>query len=472
MPPAALSRNECPKHVRAESGLTPASPRAPGRAVRASARLLAGAGCALLALGAPAARANPFELYGFTPRATALGGASVALGDDLGASFYNPAGLLGHTKTEFGIGFADTVSDLHIDRSSTTSTVPNGFVDAAPRFELGLIFPLGGAILKDRVVIGISGGHPLGSLVRVQTIDQSRPQFYMYQSKPQRFALAGSIGIKIIDGLSIGGGVQITAQQIGTVHFALDVAARRFTAREITVDLKTVPTGIAGILIQPANWLNIGLSWRQESSLYFEQPTDIDLGDIGDLKLGVNGIAQYWPHVFSGGFTVKPTSKLLVSAQVDYLLWHRAPQDQVQVTITPSGPVLDGLGLSSVLGFGSQDAHPQFANIFIPRLGVEYAAREWLTVRGGAWLRPAVTPDQIGTTNYLDNFTESVSAGVTFRFKDPLEVFSDPVAFDVAGAFMHANERVSQKTQQLDPTGSYSFGGNLVTMSAMLRYLY
>ena len=436
------------------------------------ARALGCAACALLALAAPKARANPFELFGFTPRATALGGASVALGDDLGASFYNPAGLLGHTKTEFGIGFADTVSNLHVDRSSPSSTVPNGFVDAAPRFELGLIFPLGGAILKDRVVIGISGGHPLGSLVRVQTIDQSRPQFYMYQSKPQRFALAGSIGIRIVDGLSIGGGVQLTAQQIGTVRFALDVAARRFTAREITVDLKTVPTGIAGILIQPAKWLNIGFSWRQETALYFEQPTDIDLGDVGDLKLGVNGLAQFWPHVFSGGVTIKPTRKLLVSVQVDYLLWHRAPQDQVQVTITPSGPIFDGLGLSSVLGFGSQDARPRFANIFIPRLGVEYEALDWMTLRGGAWVRPAVTPDQVGTTNYLDNFTESVSVGVSFHFKDPLQVFSDPVAFDVAGAFMHANERFTQKTQTLDPTGSYSYGGNLASVSAMLRYLY
>src|ERR1700687_799842 len=135
---------------------------------------------ALLVCAARAAFANPFELFGFSPRALGMGGAMTATGDDLGASFYNPAGLLGHTRTEFGVGFADTLSNLHVDRGSGASAIRTSDVEKTPRFELGLIFPLGGALLRDRVVLGISGGHPLGSLIRVQTVDQSHPQFYMY----------------------------------------------------------------------------------------------------------------------------------------------------------------------------------------------------------------------------------------------------------------------------------------------------
>ncbi|MGZ6142084.1 MAG: hypothetical protein ACXWLM_02040, partial [Myxococcales bacterium] len=116
---------------------------------------------AALVLCAPAAFANPFELYGFTPRAMGMGGALTALGDDLGASFYNPGALLGHTKTEFGFGFADTISSLYVDRSNGTSKIRNSDVQKTPRFELGLIFPLGGALFNDRVVLGIGGGHPM-----------------------------------------------------------------------------------------------------------------------------------------------------------------------------------------------------------------------------------------------------------------------------------------------------------------------
>src|SRR3954470_5542737 len=95
---------------------------------------------ALLAL-APRADANPFELFGFTPRATGLGGAMVGLGDDLAGAFYNPAGIIGHTKSEFGIGFADTLPNLHINRTKSGGPLSSD-ADSAPRFEAGIIFPL------------------------------------------------------------------------------------------------------------------------------------------------------------------------------------------------------------------------------------------------------------------------------------------------------------------------------------------
>jgi long-subunit fatty acid transport protein len=344
-------------------------------------------------------------------------------------------------------------------------------VERTPRFELGLIFPLGGAILKDRVVLGIGGGHPMGGLIRVQTVDEAHPQFYMYQSKAQRFALNAALGIKIVNGLTVGMGVQVTAEQIGKVNFALDIASRQFKARDITVDLNTIPTPTAGILIEPSESVKIGFSWRKESQLYYEQPTNIGLGDLGSLNLQVHGLAQYWPHVFSGAVALKVTEHLMVTAQADYLLWSRAPNDQVSVAVVPTGAVLTALGLDSLLSVQSNDAKMGFANILVPHLAVEYSAADWLTVRAGGYVRPAVTPDQDGTTNYLDNFTECVGAGATFRFTDPLQVFTEPVAFDVGAQLMIANDRGSQK-QTADPTGSQNYGGSLTSFAAMLRYLY
>jgi long-subunit fatty acid transport protein len=141
------------------------------------------------------------------------------------------------------------------------------------------------------------------------------------------------------------------------------------------------------------------------------------------------------------------------------------------VKVTPSGGLISGFGLDSILGFGSQDAHPGFSDILVPHLGIEYAASDLFTVRAGGWMRPAVTPDQNGTTNYLDNFTEAISAGLSFRFLDPLEVFTDPVTLDVGGQLIFANERTSKK-QPADPTGGASYGGQLYSFSGMLRYLY
>ena len=52
--------------------------------------------------------------------------------------------------------------------------------------------------------------------------------------------------------------MQVIAQQVGKVSFALDLASRQFRARDITVDLNTVPTPTAGILIEPSRSLKIG----------------------------------------------------------------------------------------------------------------------------------------------------------------------------------------------------------------------
>jgi hypothetical protein len=102
---------------------------------------------------------------------------------------------------------------------------------------------------------------------------------------------------------------------------------------------------------------------------------------------------------------------------------------------------------------------------------VEYVAGDAVTLRAGGWVRPSVIPDQNGATNYLDNFTECVSAGATLSFKDPLEVFSEPVHFDLGGQLILANQR-SDKKQAVDPTGNAVWGGSLFSFSAMLRYLY
>ncbi len=139
--------------------------------------------------------------------------------------------------------------------------------------------------------------------------------------------------------------------------------------------------------------------------------------------------------------------------------------------VTPSGAVLTALGLDALLTVPSSDAKMGFANILVPHLAAEYQAADWLTLRCGGFIRPAVTPDQNGVSNYLDNFTESVAAGATFRFTDPLQVFTEPVSFDLGAQLMIANERSNSK-QTADPTGNSTWGGNLFSFAAMLRYLY
>src|SRR5213075_890186 len=60
---------------------------------------------------------SPLDLFGFTPRATAMAGAMTA-SDGLPAAFYNPAGLFSEDKTTLAFGFGGTLPALHIDRAN------------------------------------------------------------------------------------------------------------------------------------------------------------------------------------------------------------------------------------------------------------------------------------------------------------------------------------------------------------------
>src|SRR2546430_7346288 len=59
---------------------------------------------------------------------------------------------LGHSKSEFGFGFANSIPSLHVNRSKVGGTAPiTSDAENAPRFEAGIIFPLGGRSEERRV---------------------------------------------------------------------------------------------------------------------------------------------------------------------------------------------------------------------------------------------------------------------------------------------------------------------------------
>ena len=64
-----------------------------------------------------------------------------------------------------------------------------------------------------------------------------------------------------------------------------------------------------------------------------------------------------------------------------------------------------------------------------------------------------------------------MAGGATFRFSDPLEVFSEKVALDLGAQAIFANPRTDRK-QVVDPTGNATYGGMLISFAVMLRYLY
>ena len=121
-------------------------------------------------------------------------------------------------------------------------------------------------------------------------------------------------------------------------------------------------------------------------------------------------------------------------------------------------------------------ADPDFHDIIVPRLGVEYTALEsayvGLLARAGYFYEASPAPDQPGATNYIDADKHAFSAGFGVRLTDPSGVFPKPIELDVAGQLVHVVERTYQKDDPADPVGDYIAGGRVLTFAATLSFRF
>lgn len=432
-------------------------------------------------LWAGSALAGPFDLFGYGPHGIAMGGAMTAAVDDYSATFYNPGALTLNPDISIGLGFASESPRLHVDfddpsKGSCDASAPGVHAhcgDSYSGYWVGVLFPLAGKV-KNRVAIGVTAYLPSSDIIRTEAVDQSEPQFYLYQSSPDRISVVAALAVKIVDReewrLSVGAGAQALADFDGAIDFDVDIFAKSFNKRSLRNDLKTHTAPVAGVIATVGDAWRFGASWRGTLSLPFAMPTNIGLTDLGTLTLDVRGVAHWTPHVFTLGAAWSPAPDWQLSADLDYELWSQAPKPQVQVAVGLNGPVLNSLGLSGALDMRTNDPPPGLRDILYPRLGALYRFAPSFEVRAGYVYRPTMVPNQIYDSNFLDSSSHILSAGVGYAFSDPLEVFQAPVRLDVSIQDTHLTQTRVQKSSAQSPTGDYTFYGDVVHFAVALRY--
>jgi hypothetical protein len=435
-----------------------------------------------LLLAAPSARAGPFDIFGYGPAGIARGGAMTSQVEDYTATFYNPGALTLNPDISIGIGYATESPRLRIDfdhpgQSSCDDTlrptIPAHCGDTFAGYWLGVLFPLGGKV-KNRVAIGVSAYLPTTDLIRTQSVDQGEPQFYLYQSLPDRITVLAALAVKIIQRedfqLSAGGGVQALADFDGGVNFEVDILAKTFPQRNLRNDLRTRSAPIAGVVAKIHDKWNIGLSYRASLSLPYRLPTKILLTDIGLLTLDIRGEGHWTPHTLVLGVGYRPIPALSLAADLTWEQWSAAPNPQVHVGVSLQGKLLESLGLSGALDMVTNDPPIALSDLLYPRIGGEYLVTPEFAVRAGYVYRPTMVPNQIYASNYLDSTSHILSAGMGYSFKDPLEIFASPVHIDASVQSTFLTDRRVEKSDPKDPVGSYTFGGRVYHFSVALRY--
>ena len=425
-------------------------------------------------LAAAGAHASVLDIYGYNPRGTSMGNAHAAVADDYTATFYNPAGLTRRKKVAVGAGFMASIPDLHIDRDYATEAqreVPNEIPPGFSGFNLGAVFPLGG-LIGDRVALGIGIYLPTLNILRGEGIDPQIPQYYRYQNLPDKVVVLASVAVQPVDWLSIGGGIQVLAAIDGLAELDIEIANRRVSRQSLRIDIEPTTAPVAGVLVQPNDWLSVGVSYRGELQLEYAIPVDIRIDELLDLRLDIGGTALYVPDYWNLGVAVDLADQdLLVAAELSWARWSRAPDPSPTFTADIDGPLAAGLGLDDRLDVGNgRPVDLAFSDVPIVKLGVEHRTHAQLRLRAGYAYRESPAPVPVEVFNYIDNDAHLLSGGVGVSFADPLEVHRSPISLDLVYQLTVMVERHVEQTAADDRVGDYDAGGVIHNVQLSFRH--
>jgi long-subunit fatty acid transport protein len=425
-----------------------------------------------VSLTTSAARADNFNLFGYGPRAAAMGGAMTAEASDYTSVFYNPALMVERKDVNFGLSFqwyrmtADVrPKDQARELDCSACTAPD-----SAGFSLGLVFPLGGKV-KNRLALGLGLYLPSQVMLRVNAPDPRTPYWYRYHANPERIVIHTGLGIKLVDWLKLGVGIQALADLLGNgANVRVDLFSKEVQARELNSFLGTRVAPVVGLHLSPLKWLRFGVTYKGEMKLVYEIPAKVELATVGTLAFAVTGVAHFTPHTINAGVAVDLTDELTLSAEGEWQQWSAAPSPYANLNVDLSGAVLEGLGLGSALDLTSPVQRPGFSDTLSGRLGLEYRIGSRFQARLGGFFRPTPVPRQsVAGTNLLDGTAIGVSGGFGFNFDDPLEIMQHPIQIDVAaqGHFLLSREVMKEST---DVVPSYTAAARIGGVTASVRY--
>jgi hypothetical protein len=473
-----------------------------------------------------AAQASPVDFHGYGAPAMGRAGGGVAIADDAGAVFLNPAGLSGLEQPEFMAGFAairyrfEAIPDVwwDTDRDGRLTELDDPLaVDlpfpAADGFMLAR--PLG-----ERFGVGMDIWLPRDRLFRLHTFEAELPTYFLYENRPHRYALAVGAAAELPGGLHLGAGLRMlptvdidTAFSINTVasggsesiDSASDILSAEVDVHDITVDLKAGVAPTAGLrwdlgALTPAlRGVAVGGTWRGEAGM----PVDIDLDmqinataeDIGELEpttisvilLGSLALFDHYvPGQLQGGLAWTLEDTLRLHADLIYTRWERFTINIAQLVdaeLQSSLVDLSDLEVSDANVVGAV-----FRNTLGWRTGAEVTLPEWplpgearagqLTLRGGFGYDPSPLYGQTTSTTLLDADRLIIALGASFAHGDPFAVVAGPLTWDIFAQYQPLARAVLSREAD-EPEAGYPvegepipIGGDILAVGLQWRMAY
>ena len=339
--------------------------------------------------------AHPFDTYGFTSRVIAMGGAGTAAATDIDATYYNPAAATRARALAAGVGLLFADDFLSVNDSSAD-------VDSHLFYHVGLATALPfGSVLGDRIFVSVAIGLPHEGLYDVHQPDDENVSFVFWESRNRRLVLSGALAARVFDWLSVGIGTTLLPDVTGRVQADLTSEQGR-NATRVQVDYNFAVT--AGLLLEPLDWLAVGIAYRGSHYTEILMPVDVEVATgVPPVLAEVLAPAYSLPHEVALGVTVSPIDALMLAADVTWYDYSSFRYSSPDVTVLDR----DGEALQE-----SPRAPVLFSDVFAFRLGAEWVLLPEVLVRAGYGFIPSPVPAQTGIANLLDGNRSTISLGV------------------------------------------------------------
>jgi hypothetical protein len=479
----------------------------------------------LLALSASATAP---DLFGQGARAMGSGGGGVAMVEDGTAAWLNPGGLGRIRRPTAAVGFMvgfdrfrdvpDLWWDTNRDGSLDERDPPLAWSTDVERVE-GVQLSVGRQI-GGKFGLGATAWLPARRLYRLSTIEPDLPHYFMFQNRPQRYALNFGVGGEIVRGVNIGASLDMHSRAVfdlyGTLRLGVSgaddggegidglITDVTVDVHELTLDLRYAALPILGVQLELGRWhedldgLVIGASYRPGLNVAIEADldiqADIDVRDVGDLDpyliaALVGARANLFDHTIPArtALGVAWRTDDTFSAYVDAVHedWRRGGAnvtrlESAEIT-SPLVDVEDALrdGNEHTLVLRATWSFRVGMDLKLPRVELDNKLRYLqLGVRGGFGYSQGPLVAQGQNSAFLDADRVMFTLGAGAEVHDPFDLVDGPVRLDLFAQLHRIGESSLPRAAEVPTAGfpvqgsSIPIGGSLAVVGAQWGFDY
>ena len=336
-----------------------------------------------------------------------MGGAGTAIMQDASALFFNPGGASFLKGNSVDLGITPTISHGQYLEKNT------GII-ANTKSPVSTPFTVYGAFeLKDssKLKLGLAIYTPFGSTVDWESGWTGRYTLTHLQLRSIFFQPTASY--KITSKLGIGAGFVYAN---GSVNLQKDIPINSLDGSDGHATLSGKANGFgfnAGIYYQATNKLSIGLTYRSQVNMKIKNGDatfTVPQSAASNFPNGSFTAKLPLPQVLTLGFGFKPTDKLSLALDINYVGWKA--YDTLAFNYQNSTPILDA----------SRKSARNYKNIFAFRLGGQYKITSAFAARLG--IAYGISPVQNGyvTPETPDANRIVYTAGLGYTIKNKIVI--------------------------------------------------